>query len=378
MLRCVDCNCNIPNGYRRSFIYNPHTDTLGECCEACFKELLEEFGEEHLRNVPCCECGEPVGLTNLRSLDVSFCYCNTCFNRIFWVCMRCCSTVDSRESEGNLIQEYHGRLCDECYERYLTERIIRPYDYSPEKLVFYKSDNEARNLLYFGIELEIESNGNDKIELAKKLPEFTYAKHDGSLNDGFEIVSHPATYRWLMENKKSWGDIFEIKKAGWRSFNTETCGMHVHISKNAFGNFHLYKFMRLFYYNPQLILKISQRIDKNNLDRWASIKDREGNIKIKALEKRTYDHDTKYTAVSLYKRNTVEVRIFRGTLCEEAFWKNVEFVKAAYNYSQLYKVNDMIEIKFRKFVRLNKNEFPNLHSFLYNSEFAIRGVYEGD
>jgi hypothetical protein len=41
----------------------------------------------------------------------------------------------------------------------------------------------------------------------KYLPNFCYAKSDSSIACGFEIVSHPCTFRWLRENADKWLDF---------------------------------------------------------------------------------------------------------------------------------------------------------------------------
>jgi len=260
-------------------------------------------------------------------------------------------------------------LCDGCYDNYARQCSIHNHNYVPDKVKFYNAVSESRNLLHFGIELEIESCGNDKYKLASSLPDFVYAKADGSLRDGFEIVSYPASYRWLIDNKEAWNKLLKIRQKGWCSYQTETCGMHIHLSKIAFGNYHLYKFMKLFYDNPKFITKISQRTSSTNLNRWASISDDEHHIKNKAKEKRTYDYEERYTAVNVGREHTVEIRIFRGTLLPESFWKNIMFTKAAFEYSYKGKVNDMTEIGFRHYIKTNKNEFPELYGFLYGGQY---------
>ena len=293
--------------------------------------------------------------------------CGDCYREIFWYCRRCSGEFAYSDRQPITLDDDYGDqicLCEECQEIYQRQNAIHQYDYVP-KAKFYKEDNEYMNLLYFGIELEIESGGKDKYELACTLPDFVYAKCDGSLDDGFEIVSHPATYRWLMNHKEDWQQMLEVRKLGWRSFQTETCGMHIHLSKVAFGNHHLYKFMKLFYDNPEFILKISQREDKKNLKQWSSVDLDQKRLLHRAIDKHTHSHEDRYTAVNLDRPETVEVRVFRGTMLAKLFWKNIEFVKAAYEYSYNYKVADMTEIQFRKYIKINKREFTNLYNFLY-------------
>ena len=367
---CLSCSVGI-QGYNRVLINYPDTDTLGYICYECHDKLRGNYTDEVLFNTKCPSCGCSRSVDDLRSISSSNSgstfMCRECYAKIYWYCTRCDQEFTHENTSPVLIRNDYGHemmFCLSCAERYRKESIIHQFDYIP-KMRFYKEENEYMNLLYLGIELELESCDNNRYELAKTLPDFVYAKHDGSLTDGFEIVSYPATYRWLMSNKVMWNKMLEVRKQGWRSFNTETCGMHIHLSKVAFGNHHLYKFMKLFYSNPDFILKISQRESKKHLKQYSNIELTDRRVKLRAKAKRTLEHDDRYTAINLNTPDTVEVRIFRGTLLAESFWKNIEFVKAAYEFSYRYNSNYMTEISFRKYLRLNKKEFKNLYNFLY-------------
>jgi len=380
------CDRNLCN-YGAYVVYHPERDIVGEVCLDCYNKLSSEYGENKIINGKCPICNNYTDIINFIRVEIeSKWICNSCYHEHYWMCA-CCGHTYRRADSIPMIythEDYpedapnrNASLCNGCYDNYTRRFLIHDYNYVPNSIKFYNDKLESRNLLYFGIELEIESCGNDKYELANSLPDFVYAKADGSLYDGFEIVSHPTSYRWLMSNKEAWNEILKIRYKGWRSYQTKTCGMHIHLSKIAFGNYHLYKFMRLFYDNPKFITKISQRISNTNLNRWASISDSERHIKNKAKEKRTYDYEERYTAVNIGREHTVEIRIFRGTLFPESFWKNVMFVKAAFEYSYKGKVNDMTEIGFRHYIKTNKNEFPELYRFLYSEQYVGVNLSEG-
>lgn len=68
--------------------------------------------------------------------------------------------------------------------------------------------------------------------------DFLYFKHDGSLDEGCELVTHPMSPEYMMSDagKKMWRDICEAALAeGMRSHDTSTCGLHVHVSRDFFG-----------------------------------------------------------------------------------------------------------------------------------------------
>ena len=70
---------------------------------------------------------------------------------------------------------------------------------------------------YFGVELEVDeggesdSNAERVLDIANSGRELIYCKHDGSLNDGFEIVTHPMTLDFH-ENNMPWAEIMEEAK----------------------------------------------------------------------------------------------------------------------------------------------------------------------
>ncbi|MBE6950630.1 MAG: hypothetical protein E7451_04755 [Ruminococcaceae bacterium] len=67
----------------------------------------------------------------------------------------------------------------------------------------------ATGILYMGVEIELDEGGESDnqarklLEIANSETERIYCKHDGSLNDGFEVVSHPMTLAYHIE-KMPW------------------------------------------------------------------------------------------------------------------------------------------------------------------------------
>lgn len=244
---------------------------------------------------------------------------------------------------------------------------INSYTYKPNAQ-FYYSKNENRDSVFFGIELEIE---NEKIDIknkiaaeqiTKNLP-FTYCKTDGSLNNGFEIVTHPLSFEYIKENSGKFEETLKyLTDSGFRSFNTKTCGMHIHISKNNFSTWHLFRFMQFFQQNKDFIIKLSQR-ELSNLDRWAALSD-ESNKQIiykTKCAKKNKDSFSRYSAINLNNSHTIEIRIFRGTLAAGSFFKNIEFCRSLFEFT---RDNNEIELsKYKQYVN-SKNEFKNLAKFI--------------
>lgn len=277
-------------------------------------------------------------------------------------CCRYCGAADNDVTCYDNMWGDAVELCARCERN--GYHLIHEYSYEPE-LTFYETAKDKRTELYYGIELEVEVLPEFRIpDIIKRLPDFIYVKSDSSILRGFEIVTHPATYNWLLDHTEDWQNILDIRNYGCRSYNTQTCGMHIHMSKAAFGRHHLYKYL-YFIYNPVnkvAITQISQRKD-NLLARWSGFNNDMRTIKDKAFSRA--EVGDRHTAVGLGRLNTVELRIFRGTLRPVSFWKNIEFAHALYNFTRDNGLSNMIWIKFIEYVRIHKRSYPNLSNFLF-------------
>jgi L-rhamnose mutarotase len=293
--------------------------------------------------------------------------CNSCRRDYYW-----CSNCDEYVHEDN----YAGNdLCNGCADDVdedddEEEQIIKGYSYKPRPIFFKISDTDN---VFLGIELEVErgdssTRHDDMAHMIDR--DFLYFKTDGSLDNGFEIVTHPMTISYVRKHKNVWAEILNILRSNkYRSYDTKTCGMHIHISKNAFTTWHLYRFMKFFVDNADFVSKISQR-KIANLDRWAALTDKPNTsqeeyskdmLMYKAKKKK--GNNNRYLAVNLQNSNSVEVRIFRGTLNDSSFFKNIEFVQALFDYTKSISEADMSLKTFLSFIKDN-NEYPYLRKFI--------------
>lgn len=119
--------------------------------------------------------------------------------------------------------------CENCYDDFNDE--IEDHDYKPEP-IFYGKGNR-----YLGVELEVDHGGKDDEnavsikEVGNYHDEHIYIKSDSSLGDGFEIVSHPMTLGYHM-NEMDWeGVLNDAVRLGYCSHQTSTCGLHIHVKQ---------------------------------------------------------------------------------------------------------------------------------------------------
>jgi len=366
-IQCRNCNNDL------DVDTDDHQEFDGDIyCQECFDDLFSY----------CEECGNTVYADDIVSIDDTY-MCESCRDDNYTCCYDCDDYVldDDRICVGdNCICEscYQDNYfsCEGCNEVYHTDYYgsegycqdceqseddngLYSYNYKPDSVFYGDGD------LFFGIELEIESEGNSIYDAVQSLPDFVYAKADSSINNGLEVVSHPTSWNWLQENKKQWDIILNLREDGFLSYKTDTCGMHVHLSKKAFSTLHLYKFLKMFFENQEFITIISRR-RLSKLERYASLQSDES-IVYKAKIK---NNTERYTAVNLQNEESVEVRIFRGTLSPVGFWRNVEFCKAVYEYTKIASIKDISADKLCDYIMNQQKEYPNLAQFLVDKNLA--------
>lgn len=273
-------------------------------------------------------------------------WCNSCASEYARRCERCgeyydedCDFYDvhtdgedpdTYECWCERCVENHATWCEHC-ESYHSEYIdcpncgsigrINNYSYKPDPQ-FFSAEGETtdENTVYYGVEDETEGCGRAPREFSADLGNTTpevYCKHDGSLDNGAEVVTHPCTIRYHIESSL-WDRVAEAaSKHEMKSHDTRTCGLHVHFSRAPFEKIGDYEEkITLAYDRFKAYWKaISRRRD--SVCRWAAFlsdkRNEKTNTKI-AEVKQKKDRFDRYQAVNLCNDHTIEIRIFRGTL----------------------------------------------------------------
>lgn len=349
---CEDCNEYYPADDLNT-VYCGSMRSEKRVCDACRRDYHR-----------CEDCGD---YTDTDHGDNDTTLCLRCYEDNGWFRCESCEGLFGDSDYGG------DGLCNECYDDRENEEedsgaSVHDYGYRPLPR-YHRADGEEHTTttLYFGIELEVERNGKEVPDLEDG---YRYLKHDGSLANGFEVVSHPATWQWLQQNKAAWEEVLDLRKEGYRSYDTTTCGMHVHLSRKAFSAFHLFKWLHFFYGNPQFILDISRR-KPGSLARWASLDGPHDSAELILKAKGDKRSQNRYEAINLTNAKTVEIRIFRGTLAPQGFWRNVEFLQALYLYTagiSAVRMKSLSVTGFRAFVALHAADYPAIHAWLTSSD----------
>lgn len=320
---CFICDCCDSVHWDSEKVYIE--DTGEAVCEDC----AENSGDYFL----CEDCGywysmdrnyndpyiEGIGRRELcnNCLDENYHYCDNCGN---YYCDddwdydydMCISCAEEERHDSELIWDYHDR---------------------PDIEYFGKKTHNAKNWRGIGIELEIDSDdycNNDNCAQAIKdvFNDYVYFNHDGSLNYGFEIISQPATIDRF--NTMDWERVLEIcRNYEYKSHDTDTCGLHVHISRTLFGSTRaaqkraiakLIRFYDIFFND---IVKVSRRNEAEL--HWTK---RHYTSSRKEAEEIAAGnaHRDRYYCVNTTNYNTIEIRIMKGTLKAESFRACIDFI----------------------------------------------------
>lgn len=311
-----------------------------EKCEFCGKELKKDqqyFYDDVILCESCweeqtevCEyCHGRIWVENAeRHQDLIL--CSDCYHAHYTHCEECGILIHNDDAYyfdfGD--QPYCGR----CFSEQSADSVIKEYGYKPEP-IFYGSGD-----LFLGVELEIDKGGEKGehaqtiLDIANEKEEHLYCKHDGSIEDGFELVSHPMTLAYH-EERMPWREILSTAAAmDYCSHQTATCGLHCHVNRSALGDTEEEQeevIARIVYFvetHWNKLLRFSRRTEEN-INRWASRYGVAGNPKEtykNAKDKRL----GRYVAVNLENTNTIEFRLFRGTLRYETFLAALQLVEA--------------------------------------------------
>lgn len=245
-------------------------------------------------------------------------------------------------------------MCDECSGEYVArhgecrcqERLnnINSYGHKPVPIFWTLDESGARSAsvganipkrAYFGIELESEaySGREQAVRIANKVNGLTtasedifYLKRDGSLANGFELVTHPRDLGSWHEFADTFADLLsDLSKAGMRCWSVNSPGLHIHVSRDAFASrTHVARFSLLINRNAPSVIKFAGR--KSNYARY----DAYGETLTKAMHGGGSHSD----AVNVTNRETIEVRVFRPSLAVGRVLADIELVAAAMEYTR--------------------------------------------
>lgn len=379
---CFECGCIIDEGneiwvnseqkYICDDCYNDNYVTCDICGDVIHcNDYIYAHDEIYCRNcyddnhTPCANCGEMIhNSATYSTIDGGV--CEYCYDNYYVECSGCGDIIHRDNAQYDDYDDCY--YCCDC----IPDRAIQSYLYKPEPI--FNGDSN----LYMGVELEVDGGGYDECNAQKILDiePLVYCKYDGSLNDGFEIVSHPCDLDYHINTMK-WREILQkCVDMGYTSHNAQTCGLHIHISKNALGNTSIQQdktISNILYFTEHFydkLLKFSRR-NIEQLERWAKRYGLESDEKPLDLLDKAKKCRYRYQMVNLTPCYTIEFRLFRGTLKYNTFIATLQFVKLICDMCKNLSNNEIVLLKWENVIfEVEQGNYTELKQYLIE-----RGIY---
>ncbi len=367
--REVVFNCNVcaqPHYYRnlhRGLTYRvgpgQYDTRRQDVCLTCYARPGPD-GRASNNECSCCgyicDVGEGAGTRTRNGVICQFCIISNAS------CPHCHMIVRRNTMRRN------GTRCDYCQDRTIrghgdrTANGLGPFGASRVKM---KHGRSVDMTIRYGVELEVEvgsdeQSGSPRYSVEEKAQEvldklgedYAITKHDGSLINGFEIVTAPAP---LEEHYKRF-EKFRSKTKGL-TCESGRAGMHVHASRAPLTQLQIGK----------LLVFIN---DPNNRPHIKKIASRDSNGFCKSSVKKIRDvrHDAgdRYQSINLQNRNTIEYRIFKATTNVDSILKNIEFVAATIEWAGNTSMRQLGWQDFADYVGKTPGYYPHLAEWLRN------------
>ena len=265
-----------------------------------------------------------------------------------------------------VVEETRNGRCVDCLD--MAYRV-QNYTHKVEDTLGFSKENKRTDEPYLGIEIEyqVDKRKSGRLYTGDHLEGHALMKEDGSISNGFEIVSRPASYAnhllkytSFLEGLPTW--IHPHK----------SCGMHVHISRTAFTNMGAGKLTEFINRedNKKFITLIAGR-SSTNYQRGDDSYDIKKPFHL--LHDRGYAE--RYNYVNLGNKKTIELRMFASPSNTKEFKIRMQFVKAMIGYCQPAVLTGTLreQTSFASFVtwlESSKKEFKELYTHIKESSIC--------
>ena len=283
---------------------------------------------------------------------------------------------------GDIPCEFNWNEDEDRYEHqdFEDRTIIGEYHSNRNSYAPINSDWSRKNKRFFGVELEVEvKSAFSRHERAKNIKEFVddnfpcsmyteavVFERDGSLDNGFEIISQPMGLDkhkelWLWTNEST---ITE----GLRSHLTGTCGLHVHVSREGLTNLQIAR--AVYFVNHQANRHLIETVARRYNAGYCKAKSKKISTAARA--------EDRYEMINLQNRKTIEFRIFKGSLKYEAIIAAIEFCHAVLNFSATNSNLHLSTEAFLKFIfeHQNRADTAVLRQYLMDRNPTFRKDFE--
>jgi len=232
----------------------------------------------------------------------------------------------------------------------------------------------TRKTLLAGLECEWEARNDCPHDFPDQIDnlfdnKYCMFKGDGSLRNGFEMVTAPCTlayHRKQIDKLFDWEHWTDNDKNTYvKAWNTDTCGIHVHLNRGSFTGSQIGKILQI----------VNEDMNRNFIEAVAGRKANDyAKFKQKSIAEGSQRDYSKYESVNTAHSQSIELRIFRGNVTKNGILRVLEFSFALGEYVQQCSFNELHYRDFLKWFKLPRNraDFP------YINEWFVRKGYLKD
>jgi len=334
------------------------------------------------------------------------------------------STDFHRSVEFENLGSHYDYLCDSCYgslceqDEQRSSSYVHSYGYRPTPMFFDAVGGVVRErdimtpagasgkrseasyngrtreqFPVFGFELEM-SDEHEELDydecasfLNDRIGSFSYLKEDGSVGNGFELVTHPHTLNAYNLRTELWDALNYVRENGWRSWkSSSSCGLHIHINTASFHTVgHAMMFLKFIFANRDPLVRFAGRDSTYARFDYDSFVQRHVHTgwndngsptyelaSVADVVKRKQVNDNRYLAVNAQNSHTYELRFFRGSLNPKTVRACLEFTQSLHDYTSRLTSHDVLvnrALTWRPYLAFVRSQSKN-------DDFKYRNLYE--
>ena len=282
------------------------------------------------------------------------------------VCESCCN--DNYYYSENSDTYRHNDDYDE--DDYDYDESSGTYSYDTDVLEYcgFNKLPKENTVDYYGVELEVERRRDCPYDIAESINSmfngFAICKSDGSLDNGFEIVTGPSSFKY---HKTKWEEFFNSRlcQDNLKGWNTDTAGLHIHIGRKSLTPLNIGKI--LVFINDDMNKDFINHIAGRSSEQWA----KKSPKKVSDVLRPTGE---KYEAVNTNHHATIELRIFRSNIARHGFYRVLEFTDAMVNFVKQTNctTTSLHYSAFNRYVSQpeQRSLYPNLLAWLIRKSYV--------
>lgn len=322
-----------------------------------------------------CQCEQYTHMLKIVSDKQYVCVCTDCFSNILdnkICCSKCGNEITYNSNSKSIILENakvnkNGIICSNCLQTAQTEQSTdsnRPmftYKSNNYKDYFFKPTPACRKLksqdknnIYLGVQLQIGGGASSEIVnrfCNSHAGNIFYFKRDGSIElYGCEIVTHPCTLQYHMNENSGWKQIFnDFVQHGFSSGESTNTGLHIHVNRSILNNDQIKKIDLFVNYYKDFFEKLARR----NQSHYAQ-------YNLKTLRQWGHTTTSRYSSVNFENQHTIQFRIFNGTNKIQQLYSSLQLVHATILFLNHISYQDLYQEK--------QNTLKRFKEFIFNGE----------